>query len=73
MKRYLLFANISYYPQGGWADFRGSFDSIDDAVSFYKNKIIDPHYTGENWDWYDIVDSQLGGVVKTEGYAYGRD
>lgn len=26
MKRYLVFAFDSYYPAGGWDDFRGMFD-----------------------------------------------
>jgi hypothetical protein len=31
MKRYLLFTYDSYYPGGGWTDFAGSFDTIEEA------------------------------------------
>jgi len=27
MKRFLLFAGSSYYPDGGWNDFQGSFNT----------------------------------------------
>ena len=33
MKRYMLFHGDRYYPLGGWDDFVGSYDSIDDAKS----------------------------------------
>lgn len=26
-KRYLVFAGYDYYPEGGWGDFQGSFDT----------------------------------------------
>lgn len=32
VKRYLLFYGDNYYPSGGWGDFQGDFDSLDDAV-----------------------------------------
>jgi hypothetical protein len=32
MERYLLFAYDDYYPNGGWNDFQGSFDSVQDAL-----------------------------------------
>jgi len=51
--RYLLFAGYTYYPSGGWGDYRGSFETVEEAVArFEKDK-------KENWwDWYHIVDSQ---------------
>jgi hypothetical protein len=32
VKRYLLFTYEDYYPGGGWSDFRGSFDTPEDAM-----------------------------------------
>lgn len=32
MKRYLGFAGPKYYPEGGWGDFRGDFDTLDEAI-----------------------------------------
>ena len=31
--RYLLFGFDDYYPMGGWDDFKGAYQSIDDARS----------------------------------------
>jgi hypothetical protein len=31
VKRYLLFEFWSYYPEGGWNDFKGSFDTVAEA------------------------------------------
>lgn len=44
MKRYLLFCFDTYYPGGGWGDFCGSFDSIEEAMEHYskdQQQIID--------------------------------
>jgi hypothetical protein len=46
--RYLLFAGCQYYPSGGWDDFKGSFDTIDEAKE--QIKILDIE------DWWHIVD-----------------
>lgn len=52
MKRYLLFAGDCYYPCGGWSDFRGSFDNLDEA----RELAMKDHDPG--WDWFHIVDTQ---------------
>ena len=33
MKRYLAFAFLIYYPDGGWEDFVGSFGTIEEALA----------------------------------------
>lgn len=53
-KKYLLFAGEYYYPSGGFNDFKGSFDTMEDAQS----NIQDWH------DWYHIVDSESLEIVK---------
>lgn len=30
----MLFAGCYYYPDGGWEDFRGYFDSVEEAIEF---------------------------------------
>ena len=56
MKRFLIFAGDTYYPIGGWKDFRGSADTIDEAADMvYK---IDGMV-----DWFHVVDSQTGRVI----------
>lgn len=50
MKRYLLFAGAIYYPAGGWDDFKGSFDTVLDALEAVKS----------HTDWHHVVDSITG-------------
>lgn len=33
MKRYLLFKGVDYYPSGGWEDFKGDYDSVDEIIN----------------------------------------
>lgn len=33
MKRYIIFAYEAYYPGGGWSDFCGDFDTVEEAIS----------------------------------------
>ncbi len=56
MKKYLVFAGSTYYPMGGWNDFRTSFHSIDEA----KNYLLD---TQKQYDWYHIIDSETYRIV----------
>ncbi len=52
MKRYLLFSGDEYYPLGGWNDFKGSFDTLEEAKEA-KEKL-------SGHDWYQIVDTKHG-------------
>jgi len=45
--KFLLFAGDNYYPSGGWSDFKGIFDSIEDALDG-----VDDCRTN---DWFEIV------------------
>jgi hypothetical protein len=40
----MLFAGSDYYPCGGWKDFRGYFDFVNDAKKFLL----------DNWETFDI-------------------
>lgn len=55
MKRFYVFGGCDYYPNGGWDDFKGDFDNLEDAYkrlgSFY-------------YDWFHIVDSHTGQIIK---------
>lgn len=48
MKRYLLFAGDNYYPSGGWSDFIGSFDTVEQALA---------RQCDIRRDWYHVVDT----------------
>ncbi len=51
MKRYLVFCYEQYYPGGGWCDFQGSYDTLEEA------KLAGPT---------QIVDSTIGEVIYGE-------
>lgn len=49
MSKYILFAGSHYYPEGGMNDYRGTFNSIEEAKS---------HFTTVKksfWGWGQIV------------------
>ena len=64
LKRFLLFANVTYYARGGWNDFVDSFDTIDDATNAVGR-------TRRDIDWWHVVDSTTGQKVVISSGAYG--
>lgn len=62
IKRFLLFGGCVYYPGGGWGDFLGSFDTIEQARA-HEQAHERPSYQGD-W-WWHIVDLTTG--VEIEG------
>jgi hypothetical protein len=65
-KRYLLFAGKRTFPNGGWKDFKGSFDSIDECRTSFSWRAGDIYISGGQGnplDWYQIVDSASEDVV----------
>jgi hypothetical protein len=55
-KRFLLFAGACKHPVGGWGDFRGAYDTMEDAISV--GDALDK-------DWYDVVDLRTHKIVAT--------
>ncbi len=51
MKRFLLFAGDCAYPEGGWKDFRGSYDTFVEAESAGMCDY------GGNSQWWHVIDS----------------
>lgn len=58
MKRFLLFFGYNDLYGGGWRDFKGSFDTSDEA---------DKHASLYSWDWMQIVDTNDGMFSTTKG------
>ena len=57
MKRFALFAGSNYYPDGGFNDFRGSFDTSAEAVravADLKGLV----------DWWHVIDLTTGQRVE---------
>ena len=67
MKKYLVFGGDYYYPSGGWEDFQGGFDSLDDAIlSITKGKKNACKHKGFKsclQEWNHIVNSETGEIV----------
>ncbi len=55
LKRYLVFGHATYYPEGGWSDFKGSFDSLEEADALAEQLDNDP-YVGNS----HVVDTHTG-------------
>ena len=52
MKRYMTFSGYRYYPGGGMDDFKGDFDTLDEAITFIKG------LANENChDWLHVWDT----------------
>lgn len=63
MKRYALFSGDYYYPNGGWDDFKGTFDTINEALAAH---------TVEEYSWFHVVDLTTGEkVVIADGALHG--
>lgn len=62
MKRYLLFEGLVYYPDGGWNDLAGDFDTVEEAKASGEESMLE----GKRvlYDWYQIVDLETGKEVK---------
>lgn len=58
LKRFLLFAGSNYYPAGGWQDFRGDFDTVEEA----KDYLLYNPDTERNW-WH-VIDATTGAAVE---------
>ena len=48
MKDYLVFLGENYYPYGGWEDFRGDFDSLEEGLNYIKSQ-------DSSYEWAHIV------------------
>lgn len=60
MKNYLVFWADQEKPSGGWADFKGDFDSIKDAKKLLKQLVEKKAlYCG----WFEIIDLNKGKSV----------
>jgi hypothetical protein len=64
-KRFLVFTGGTYYADGGWNDFAGSFDDLDSAVA-NAQKNIDT----KSHDWWQVVDLSVCVVVASHGAPY---
>ena len=55
---YLVFAGSSYYPNGGWNDFKGYFDNLTDAYRYLATV---------RCDWWQIVRAHSHQIIEKWG------
>lgn len=60
MKRYLVFTGEFYYPSGGWEDFKGSTDDLDEA------RVVMTLRRDSGETWAHIVDTKTMKIVAME-------
>ena len=58
--KYLLFAGMDYYANGGWWDYKGMFDSVHLAKEHFKTL---KNYDHDTLDWAHIVSSSDNSMV----------
>lgn len=51
---YFVFVGHTYYPSGGWSDFAGTGETLEDALKLAASK---------SGDWWHIVDSKTMSIV----------
>jgi hypothetical protein len=54
IKRYAAFSGSNYYPDGGWDDFVGTYDTLEEARMAQR--------PNDN-DWQHVVDLETGEKV----------
>lgn len=62
---FALFAGDVYYPQGGWSDLVGLFDSLEAAQAAFEAGDPDGYGEGEPraYEWGQVVDLASRQVV----------
>ena len=56
---YLVFKGDHYYPCGGWVDFEGAYETLEEAKAAAK---LGSAMCGE--DWSHIVDLSTGKIIE---------
>jgi hypothetical protein len=62
IKRYILLAGLSYYPDR-WEDFRGTFSTVYEAQSYALSIDEKVFYLGLENSWAQIIDTFTMKVV----------
>jgi hypothetical protein len=50
---YLLFCGDSYYPTGGWNDFKGSYKTLEEAINS----------SNDDNDWWHVVSTETWEIM----------
>ena len=66
---YILFGGDDYYPGGGLADYRGKYNTLDEAVTAAKTKEFENTWSAMKLcEWWHVLDCDSWQIVaKSEG------
>lgn len=70
-KRFLVFTGPCYYAGGGWKDFSGSADTLEEAMRIVakdyecdeKIRCPEPEKHRSQAEWHNVVDLETGEIV----------
>jgi len=65
LKKFLVFNGDTYYPYGGWDDFRASFDTEREATRYLACQ--------SGYDWAHIIDSETGDIIFTTRDSFSEE
>ena len=59
MKRFFVFFGHVYYPSGGWDDFAGDADTLDEAMALARQKAVDSDSVRIWWHIFDSTEKKI--------------
>lgn len=73
MKRYLLFAGQSFYPNGGCYDLIGDFETEDEILAAWEEYLVTARntYKGIEDSWGHYTDLASRGITVLQEGTYG--
>ena len=61
---FILFGGDTYYPGGGMADYRGKYETLDNAIIAAKTQEFSNEWTTENLcQWWHVLDLDSWQIV----------
>lgn len=63
MRKYLLFAGKDYYADGGWLDFKNSYEDYNLALKEGMNLIDNSQQDYDYINWFHIVDTEFMDII----------
>lgn len=61
LKRFLVFCGNQFYPQGGWKDFRCSFETVENALAGLQVELS--LFPKSMWKFGYVVDSFTAEII----------
>lgn len=67
MKRFALFVGPIYYPSGGWEDYYGAYDLLEEAFAKRSELVKDEDDPNGEYRWGMVVDLKIGKIILKDG------